>query len=347
MKKHFKKFIFVLPILIIVFSIVFCVPVSALEFSDNFQMPISQPNVSDSLAYMEIVVRDGNGNYFAHVFLISFFATANNVQANPFCNLILNPDNDIGEDYKITLSDRDDYSYFNVVEINQNGDVCVYGSSVQGDVSIPFRWYEVVSLKIYGSIYVDPLSEIEIYQGGGIPYTISYGSDSVSLTLLNAILSTLQNQNNNDVTGAINNQTDKLQQNQNENTDKILNGWQNDDSVDSGDTGDLNDIEGALIDDTKGNADNSISDVTDNVIGSVQRLASSFGAVGSMFRQLTVRIPDFNLFIYFSLLIGVVPLIVGLTVQGLRSSDRASARSRSQADYKRGYNAGYTKGKGG
>ncbi len=222
MKIYFKYFF----VFIFIFSIlaVSTLPVSALDYSgfnDTFHMPISQPNVSENLSYMEVITRDGNGNFFAHVYLISFFATANNVEDNPFCSLYLSPNNIIGEDNKIILSDRDDFSYFTVLEINRYGDVYHYGSSLQGNVYIPWRWYEVVSLKTYGSIYVDPNSNITNYQSGD-PYTISYGSDNVSLTLLNAILSTLQNQNNNDVTGAINNQTDKLQQNQDANTDRLL-----------------------------------------------------------------------------------------------------------------------------
>lgn len=144
--------------------------------------------------------------------------------------------------------------------------------------------------------------------------------------------------------------TNDIINNDNQNTDKIIGSLGgNDDynSPGSGDLGNLEDSESALINGNKAQSDEANNRINDNVLGSIQRLASSFGATAAMFQDMGLKLPDLSVLLYFSLILGIVPIIVGLSINNLRGHDAKVARERSHSDYKRGYNAGYTKGKGG
>lgn len=115
--------------------------------------------------------------------------------------------------------------------------------------------------------------------------------------------------------------------NQNANTDKVINslgGSADYNAPSDGDLNNLDELESSLINDNKDAAESNRLDINDSVIGSVQRLTSSFGAVTALFQDITLgTIPDISILIYFSIFIGLVPLIVGLSVQGLRARDRS------------------------
>lgn len=376
LKNKLKKFLFVLPILSLVFSLI-CLPVSADTGSTNqyfgnttyISMPISQPSVSDNFAYIEVILQDSRtGSYSAGVYLISAFSP--NVSTDlPSIQTIVG--NFTNNRQSITFVPKSSSSYdYRVFFVNSVGSYWDLGiADTSSNVVDTHNYNSVVAIRYYG-FAIDDGNTI-VNSSASTLFNVAYGTDYLHSALLTAILDNMPgtdyiidsitdnaDENTQALSGTISteNQINRkndddnaqaIQDNADENTDKILNGWENDVEVESGDTGSLEDSEKDFIANNQQAADEEVSAATDNIFSSVRRLSSSFGAVGTMFRQLTVRVPDFNVFIYFSLVIGIVPLIVGMTVNGLRASDRASARQRQEAAYKRGYNSGYTRGKGG
>lgn len=148
-----------------------------------------------------------------------------------------------------------------------------------------------------------------------------------------------QNENTDKIIGNQNQISSDIQANQDKNTSEILYGKEFDDSLASDESfGNYEDVESGLIDGTQSNSDKATQEVNDNFIGSLQRNVSGLAAVSGMFTDmLLTKIPDLNTIVWFSLAMGIVPLLVGLSVQGLRASDRAAAHARSRS----------TKGKGG
>lgn len=125
--------------------------------------------------------------------------------------------------------------------------------------------------------------------------------------------------------------------NQNENTDKIIGSLGGNDDYNapgSGDLGNLEDSESALINGNKAQSDEANNRINDNVLGSIQRLASSFGATAAMFQDMGLKLPDLSVLLYFSLILGIVPIIVGLSINNLRGHDAKVARERRREQYK-------------
>lgn len=134
-----------------------------------------------------------------------------------------------------------------------------------------------------------------------------------------------------------NSSTSNIINNQNENADKIIGSLGgNDDynSPGSGDLGNLEDSESALINGNKAQSDEANNRINDNVLGSIQRLASSFGATAAMFQDMGLKLPDLSVLLYFSLILGIVPIIVGLSINNLRGHDAKVARERRREQYK-------------
>lgn len=138
----------------------------------------------------------------------------------------------------------------------------------------------------------------------------------------------------------INNQnqnTQNILNNQNENADKIIGSLGGNDDYNapgSGNLGNLEDSESALINGNKAQSDEANNRINDNVLGSIQRLASSFGATAAMFQDMGLKLPDLSVLLYFSLILGIVPIIVGLSINNLRGHDAKVARERSLEQYK-------------
>lgn len=86
----------------------------------------------------------------------------------------------------------------------------------------------------------------------------------------------------------------------------------------------LEDLENQLTEDSQQQSNDEINKVNDSLLGSLQRYTSGFSAVGALFLNLALKVVDIQALVYISLAIGVVPLIVGLTVNGLRASDKKS-----------------------
>lgn len=333
LKSKLKKLMFMLPILLVVFSLL-CIPVSAVSTDETSTLggvtvqgasfyrlfgswgsSGSSISVSNNGVSLQVSTTDPDGwganagAYFKFEYLLYF--------------------------ENLSPSDTSNIS-FDVVLYSFNGDNTV--NSVTTQHSYIRNFNESVSGGVSQVSNSQLFYSINSFTGNTLKVATVFNQSSGT-----AYIYRIEIQNINvDTVG-----TQDIINNQNQNTDEILNGWQSSGSVDGGDNDMLADAESGLINDNQGAAENEISNVNDNVFGSIQRLASSFGAAGSLFRQLTVRVPDFNVFIYFSLAIGVVPLIVGMGINGLRASDRRSSRDRIQSAYRQGYNSGYTSGKGG
>lgn len=93
---------------------------------------------------------------------------------------------------------------------------------------------------------------------------------------------------------------------------------------------DYGSAESDIISSTDEAAEASRTEVNDTVLGSLQRYMSGFSAVSAMFADfLQVSVPDFGVLMYFSLAIGMFPLLVGLTINGLKSRDRNNRNNRN------------------
>jgi hypothetical protein len=125
--------------------------------------------------------------------------------------------------------------------------------------------------------------------------------------------------------------------NDNANADKIIGSLGGNDDYNapgSGDLGNLEDTEDSLINGNKAQSDEANNRINDNVLGSIQRLASSFGATAAMFQDMGLKLPDLSVLLYFSLILGIVPIIVGLSINNLRGHDAKVARERRREQYK-------------
>lgn len=368
----FKKYIFVFSCLVITFSLL-CIPVSAATSSTGsydgntifVSMPISQPTISDNFAYVEVILQDSrNGSYSAGVYLIS----ANSLSVDSDTPSIqVNVSSFSNNQQSISFVPKASSSFdYRIFFVNASGNYWDLGVSKPGYNVVDTHTYNsVVSIRYYGFALDDGNSIIN--SSVSSLFNVAYGTDYVNTVLLNRILESLHDKTAvedaiddaaSSISGSVSDSADQMQhtmdentqsqiENANENTDKLANGWENEVEVESGNTSDLEGAEQGFINDNQQQFDSELSEASDNVFVSIRRLMSSFGAVSTLFRQLSVRVPDSNILIYFSLIIGIVPMIVGASINGLRSADRASARSREDSAYKRGYNSGFKRGKGG
>lgn len=334
LKNKLKKFIFVLPIFIFVFSLA-CLPVSAIISGDS-ELTI----LDSSTAY---IPGNSSTEVFANTLNSDSYSSASfQMQSQGMYEINLKFNFSSSHTYgtiRLLITSNNSEATSNLVSNPTYQGVFVNGSKKTEADGWHYGHVNAYTVEIIYKGYMPSNFNVVSYYNCPNPISAYLVSTYVFTPIDKATQDIIDNQDNN---------ASEIMQNQNENTDEILNGWDTDASPDENTTDDYSDIEQSLIDDTQDNADNANVEVTDNFVGSLQRYVSGFGAVSQMFSDLLlVQVPDVNGIVWFSLAMGVVPLIVGSTFMGLRSRDRASARVRSQNDYKRGYNAGYTKGKGG
>lgn len=323
-KKIFKILVCCTSILILLSLII--IPVSATT-GHVYTVPVSQPSVSDYSGYVEIHAQDDSGQSFAYVYIFVLGFSENSYPPNTYPSVIVSH---VSSTNSVKFTAASGYT-MSMYCVDSSGANLFKG--LNKDV-INANFTQVHSIRCYGAAFLDSSSVFT-----GEAFSVVYGSDGPSYVLLSQILAVLSGQSNSDIISN-NNQiasqiqqnqdenTDKIIQNQEEQTDKITNGWQSDADVESGETDNVASAEQDLIDGNKEQFDTEVSAVNDSVLGSIQRYASSFGCVGAVFRNLFLKVPDFNVLIYFSLAIGIVPLIVGLSINGLRASDRRQARQR-------------------
>lgn len=295
-----------------------CFSVSA-ETGRIFTVAISQPPSGDDFGYVEILARDNVGYYFVEVYLFSIAHNmgSDDVLDNSLRLDITANDHSVILDPYLYTSDPSALVWTNFYGISSSGSFFNLGSYVNSGFTSNFG-STVLGVRGYGPVKVHSnLTE-------NVPFSVVYGSDAGSYNTLQAILAALNNQSNSDIIANANQNAQAIQDNQDKNTSQILNGWENDSPAESGDIGNLDELESGLIDDANNQADSHRVNINDSVIGSIQRLTSSFGAVSALFQDITLgSIPDISVLIYFSIFIGLVPLIVGLSVQGLRARDRS------------------------
>ncbi len=345
-KNKLKKFIFVLPILLVVFSLV-CVPVSAQSNTMNPYLEIYSYGL-----FTNTITGKGfqlPGNIDDHLVFPdnSVFNNAISIWL-PYSSVILNSSQYGYQDFWINPYRVGQYSMTFAVNYNNYriSDIVVESDYFKFvDSSYDYIGIETINSVPYYMVkfnfYVSNVTANEVGNTGGwIRVGLQSYKNNITtfaafvtdITFSDGTSEIIDNQNKN-TQSIIDNQNSNTQaeiEADKENTDKILNGWDTDAAPDENTTDNYSDIEHSLIDGTQDNADNANVEVTDNFIGSLQRYVSGFSAVSQMFSDLLlVQAPDVNGIVWFSLAMGVVPLIVGLSVQGLRSSDRAAARKRS------------------
>ncbi len=329
LKNKLKKFIFVLPIFLVVFSFL-CIPISAISTSET--TTLSGVTVQGASFYRLFGSWTSSGDGIS----VSNNGVSLQVTTNDPSGWGANAGAYFKFEYvlyfeNLSPSDTSNIS-FDVVLYSINGDNTV------NSVTTQHSYISNLSDSVRGGVSKVSDSQlfyaINSFTGNTLKVATCFNQSAGTaviyrIEIQNVNIDTLGTQ---DIIANQDKNASEIMQNQNENTDEILNGWDTDASPDENTTDDYSDIEQSLIDDTQDNADNANVEVTDNFVGSLQRYVSGFGAVSQMFSDLLlVQVPDVNGIVWFSLAMGVVPLIVGSAVIGLRSRDRAAARDRSNS----------------
>lgn len=324
-KSKLKKFIVSFTVVMTVFIVFFSMLTYAATDYWQVSMPISQPNCTDTFTYVEVVTHNSDGSFGPSVFLISAVLPIGSNETPESPNIAVQIS---GNTITFRKSASSDY-FYNILYVGGNGDLWDIGTiSTNSTVSTSYS-NPICACRCYGfavdsgSTLVNNITNVAFI----------YGSDNVSINYLAAIMQILQNKNNDDIVGAINNQTQQQIEADKENTDNILSGWDKPDSPSDGSFNDYGSVEDDLIGSTQDNQTTASAEVNDSFLGSLQRNFSSMSAITKMFSDMLLsKMPDFGALVWFSLAMGVVPLIVGLSIQGLRAHDKAAARERRASE---------------
>lgn len=197
-------------------TVVLCTTFTASAVSPDkiFNYPISKPQVGEDIAYIEIL-HNYNGNLTSEVIYIhmSFYRQYDTEfpNADPFILLT------------VTSNKLEIYSADMVIEPDFFGFVCrpngqvVYFEDYNNRVN--FGYQSIVGIHIYGDIeFSIPPSETIF----NTEFVCNYGTDSLSHSQLNTIISILQQQNNNDIVESFDQNTDEIKNNQDKNTQDVI-----------------------------------------------------------------------------------------------------------------------------
>ena len=146
---------------------------------------------------------------------------------------------------------------------------------------LPSGWV-IKSVRCYGFL-IPNTDSFDFFEGSSSYGPIIYGNDTIVNTKLDAIISILQGQNNNDVVGAIQQSGQNIQNNQNDNTDKIIENQQQiqeneKNEAESSGQGSVDDVSGAIEDKSAGFI-NSISNLVGSMSYNGTACAWSFPAI--------------------------------------------------------------------
>ena len=343
LKSKLKKILFVLPI----FISCFCVSVSAyneVSFGNlKFGSPSFRTRISDSDGYIDPsndVFTEYNQSSYDDSGISIYTYT---VKSGGSFGGSLDYYRCMRGSISVPVSNGKKYLYMTVTPYIYNGSSGVSSFDISlgestyfsngGITSNPFLNVEStregtsvklkIDLETYDTVYFQIGTKI---YSTWTNYTLAFSDISLVSEDGSSLIINNQNQN-----------TQNILNNQNENADKIIGSLGgNDDynSPGSGDLGNLEDSESALINGNKAQSDEANNRINDNVLGSIQRLASSFGATAAMFQDMGLKLPDLSVLLYFSLILGIVPIIVGLSINNLRGHDAKVARERRREQYK-------------
>lgn len=235
MRKKFSKFICVFTVIIVtLFSFTFSV--GALSPKYTFDFPIARPDLEDFSVFLEILyTTDGGSSVRAEIVGVVAPYTFNNANAS-------------ADSLKVTISKTNF-----VVSVPENSNLGALSWFYMKDTgqmyfltglnSIGQGLTQVLSIRVYGNAYVvDNHGSMSSYSN----FVFNYGTDALMDDKLDSVIAILQNSNQNVIDNA-NQNASQIQQNQDKNTDKVLNGDSDLDS--SGETGKvdgaLGDIDGA------------------------------------------------------------------------------------------------------
>lgn len=339
--KKFKKIIVIIPIIVILFSLI-CIPVSAV--GSVHSVPISQPPVGDNYGYVEVL--GGYGE--AYVYLYTIISSNNSP-----CFLSVT-----GYLHEITFGvniSEPNTSYMLYLYVYRNDGTSRYiGSTLDGTLSD--RYVQgIAGVHVYGnSTFIQSGA-----WASSIDWSVIYGSDTYSYNALLDILAVLRSQSNADIianadknANNIQSNADKnaneIKENADKNTSQITDGYENDTDTTLEGSDDYKDLEEEAIGSTNEQAKAEASNVTDGANSGFLKYMSAFTSVGNMFADFfQITVPDFGILVMISLAIGILPLLVGLTVNDAKSRDRFNAREARSARKIEMHNAKVRSRKGG
>lgn len=175
----------------------------------TFDIPISKPNVTDEIAYIEVLY--GGGAYCE----VAIF------------NCRIFSEDKFNLDYQIDVY-SDSISIYPIFTTSSAGvsySMTAFWVSTTGNTdfenptvntALSLYYPDIVGIHVYGGVKVSGLED------NNIDFTVNYGSDGVAIGQLNTIIAILQNKGNGDIIANQNQNAEDIQQNQNENTDKII-----------------------------------------------------------------------------------------------------------------------------
>lgn len=256
----FKKIIAVIVCIVCIF-LMFCISASATSPYCTF--PWTQPKADEINGYMEIFC-EYNGEPCVMVYsfqsLYPYSGTPKNY-INGYVSV-----NSTG--ITVYFFNNGDFSLRLVWSYYRSNPSSMFGQSYETGITpgesssslvyspwIPNGWV-IKRVRCYGIL--SPNTDSLNYFAGSSAYgPIIYGNDTIVDTKLDTIISILQGQNNNDVVGAIQQSGQNIQNNQNENTDKIIENQQQiqeneKNEAESSGQGSVDDVSGAIDDKSAG-----------------------------------------------------------------------------------------------
>lgn len=293
LKRYFKRSFFILPIIITIFYCMFSVPVSAEGSYEALPITVTKvwTNHVEDNAFSQ-----WDDNYY-------FIRIPYNSYKNQFASLwtVNNDDTTNYYSYKfkfqfLNMEPSDFTLTFNGVTY----EVLHYSDDVTS-----YYYVDVHDIRLNNpNARLDLSFSFKSAASGSIYFQAFYQYSDINPVI--------DNQNEN---------TDKIIDNQNSNTDEITNGWDTDQSADIEGLDDYLESESAILDDVISGSEESRQKVSDNFLASIVRGSTGLTAISVMFADfLESRVLDFGVLVYFSLGLGVLPLIAGASINLIRRS---------------------------
>lgn len=311
LKKKLKKFLpFLLSCIILVSSFTF-VSFAKQTSSNTFVMSCGTPSTGSGTGYLEILLFDGT-NYYVRTFMWNVSLMQNNPQ-EPYYYFT-----DVSMDIRIS-KDKTDDKYTNVVFslfttgtglgvnnylrgniysfLSDDGDmrtfsVTEYGDTTSKDFTYPTS-LQIVGVHAYGNCDVT----IDI-SGATKEFYVLYAEDGA---IYNAIRNGQQDQ------------TDQIKENQDKNTDKIINGGHDSPQYSGSDESAVNDYQQAeksVMDKISGGLDDA-ADLFSGFTGIISPGAFTGLSVVSTYMEKFMRIPHIGLLVRVALTLGLFSFIIG------------------------------------
>lgn len=334
--KKFKKIMVIIPIIVILFSLI-CIPVSADTGGLIFGMPISRPYVTDDIGYLEILLQSKTtGIREPVVFMYTLSATNDTVSKYA---TVTGTSSSIS--FRCNTSSGSGYIY--VYGVRYDGSVFYLGSAL--DSALTYNApsdFRISGAHFYGST-LSLFNDVAFTSQ--IAWSIAYGEEYQSQVYLAQIIDLLRSKSNADIiadadknANEIKDNADKnaneIKENADKNTSQITDGYQNDTDTTLEGSDDYKNLEEEAIGSTNEQAKNEASNVTEGANNGFLKYMSAFTSVGNMFADFfQITVPDFGILVMISLAVGILPLLVGLSVNEAKARDRFNSKM-AKAEYR-------------